>query len=146
MRQYWRGKRLQTGRKPGASGKQEPMSLRPKGLKDGSGRRTGPKHSRSLVSDDRADLEDLVTRESPQSSNDSSPYTTTTDCESSNDENDISEHVRSHNYAVVPSNRTAITEVDPFTRFKFADTPEMRKLIHHRKLLSFTPSHFLSPF
>ncbi|PQE18087.1 tachykinin family protein [Rutstroemia sp. NJR-2017a BVV2] len=130
MRQYWRDKKLQTGGKTGASRKQEPMSLRPKGLKHGSGRRNGPKQSRSLVSDDRADLQDLVINESPQSSNDSS-YSTTSDHESSTDEEDISQHVRSHNYAIVPLSRTAIAEVDPFTRFKFTDTPEMRKLLHH---------------
>ncbi|KAM3083841.1 hypothetical protein ACMFMG_002049 [Clarireedia jacksonii] len=135
MRQYWRDRKLQTGRKSGASRKQEPMSLRPKGLKRGSGRGNGSKHSKSSVSDDRAHLPGLVTNESPQSSNDSSP-SATTKRGSRLDGEDISQHVESHGHAIVSPNRIAIAEVDPFSRFKFPDTPEMRKLLHHHCWIS----------
>lgn len=129
MREFWREKRLRKINKIGNVRTKEPCSLRPKILKrkavqdDGySGSNSGNHEGAEYSAFEASGSKSAQPKAQGLSQNHSM----------------LPDQSVKQIQTIVPLSRTGIADVDPFSRWKFGEGPEIQKLLHHCKPFSFT--------
>ncbi|KAF7865301.1 hypothetical protein EAF04_006278 [Stromatinia cepivora] len=133
MREFWREKKLQNAKKARELRKKDSCSLRLRMLKRRDLQDTAYHHSNSRNPEDCVES-DIDNGGPDEGSAREALRTKTTQTKAqrlSRNFNTLPDQVSKHSQTIVPLGRTGIANVDPFSRLKLGEGPEIQRLIHH---------------